>query len=170
MSKFLLFSILIILTTSTQFDSILLMSKERKPSDNLSEYLKSTKNCPVTDTTIQKKAKSFSGSNRQKAEKIFHFVQYSISYERYSNTRYGAVKTLSLKKGNCCDQAHLLVALFRAAGIPARYVHGNDHWWTQPYVDGKWYDCDPTNKRHQFGKRIGDKRKHNPTYHLSLDH
>ena len=66
MSKFLLFSILTILTTSTQFDSILLMSKERKPSDNLSEYLKSTKNCPVTDTTIQKKAKSFSGSNSQK--------------------------------------------------------------------------------------------------------
>ena len=170
MSKFLLFSILIILTTSTQFDSILLMSKKRKPSDNLSEYLKSTKNCPVTDTTIQKKAKSFSGNKKKKAEKIFHFVQYSISYERYSNTRYGAVKTLSLKKGNCCDQTHLLVALFRAAGIPARYVHGNDHWWTQPNVDGKWYDCDPTNKRHKFGKRIGDKRNYKPTYHVELDH
>ena len=170
MSKFLLLSILIVLTTSNQFDNILLISKKKKSSGNLSEYLKSTKNCQVTDSAIKKKAQSFSGSNLQKAEKIFHFVQYSISYERYSNSRYGAVKTLLLKKGNCCDQAHLLVALFRAAGIPARYVHGNDHWWTQPNVDGKWYDCDPTNKRHKFGKRIGDKRKHNPSYHVALTH
>ena len=171
MSKFLLLSILIVLTTSNQFDNILLMSKKKKSSGNLSEYLKSTKNCPVTDTTIQKKAKSFSGSNRQKAEKIFHFVQYSISYERYSNSRYGAVRTLKRGKGNCCDQAHLLVALFRAAGIPARYVHGNDHWWTDVYVGGKWYPCDPTNQRHQFGKPDHKgKQPKNPSIHISLDH
>ena len=52
-----------------------------------------------------------------------HFVQFDIAYELYANTKKGAVKTLRARKGNCADQAHLLVALFRAAGIPARYVH-----------------------------------------------
>ncbi len=91
------------------------------------KIFKINKNYQVTDSAIKKKAQSISGSNHQKVEKIFHFVQYGVSYERYSNSKYGAVKTLLLKKGNCCDQAHLLVALFRAAGILARYVHRIGH-------------------------------------------
>ena len=101
------------------------------------KIFKINKNYQVTDSAIKKNSQSISGSNHQKAEKIFHFVQYGVSYERYSNSKYGAVKTLLLKKGNCYDQAHLLVALFRAAGILARYVHRIGHWWTQPNVDGK---------------------------------
>ena len=172
MSKVLYFSLLIVLSASaslSRFEDVLLMAKK---SGDMSKYLKPTKNCQVSDKSIQSKAKSLSsGSEREKAEKIFHFVQRQIPYERYSNSRYGAEKKKKRGKGNCCDQAHLLVALFRAAGLPARYLHGNDHWWTDVYVGGKWYPCDPTNQRHQFGKPDHKgKQPKNPSIHISLDH
>ena len=43
------------------------------------------------------------------ARNIYHYVRDNISYEDYSNTRKGAYATLQQNKGNCCDQAHLLV-------------------------------------------------------------
>ena len=85
------------------------------------------------------------------AKNIYYWVRDSIKYEKYSNTQKGAYKTLKEKSGNCCDQAHLLVALLRADDIPTCYAHGTDHWWVVPCIDGKQYHCDPTNKKHDFG-------------------
>ena len=59
------------------------------------------------------------------AKNIFYFVRNTIKYQDYSDTRKGAFKTLEEGCGNCCDQAHLLVALLRTAGIPTYYAHGN---------------------------------------------
>ena len=53
------------------------------------------------------------------ASNIYHFVRDEIKYEDYSNTRKGAFRTLQERCGNCCDQAHLLVALLRTAEIPS---------------------------------------------------
>ena len=172
MSKYLIISLLIVLSSSTsllRFEEVILKGKH---NGDKSQYLKSTKNCQVNDPKIQSKAKELAkGSDLEKAKSIFRFVQTKIPYERYSNSRYGAVRTLEKGKGNCCDQAHLLVALFRAAGLPARYLHGNDHWWTDVYVGGKWYPCDPTNQRHKFGKPDHRGRQpKNPTTHVALDH
>ena len=58
------------------------------------------------------------------AKKIYYYVRNNIAYEDYSNTKRGAYKTMKDGRGNCCDQAHLLVALLRTAGIPTYYVHG----------------------------------------------
>ena len=121
------------------------------------DFLKPTKHCQVNDPEIQAKAASLKKkSELETAKKIFSFVQVSIKYEKYSDTKKGAVKTLREKRGNCADQAHLLVALFRAAGIPARYVHGTGHYWTQCRVGDTIYDCDPTHSHHRFGKRYND--------------
>jgi len=73
------------------------------------------------------------------------------------------------KRGNFFDQTHLLVALWRAAGIDARYAHGPNKWWGQCIINGKTYDCDPTNQKHEFGRR------HHPIpiyakYYEELDH
>ena len=105
------------------------------------------------------------------ARNIYHYVRDNISYEDYSNTRKGAYATFQQKKGNCCDQAHLLVALLRTAGIPTYYALGKNHWWAVPCID-KQYHCDPTNKKHQFGSPNNNHGgNHNIfTFHNSLNH
>ena len=130
-----------------------------------------TKNCQVNDPAIKKKANELKGSSvKDTAKKIFKFVQWEVKYESYSNTRKGAVGTLRARGGNCCDQAHLIVALWRAAGINSRYAHGSHHWWGQARIDGSGCDCDPTNKKHEFcHPKHGPENQH-PEYFESLDH
>jgi hypothetical protein len=53
--------------------------------------------------------------------RIFNFVHDTIDTEIYYGSRKGALGTLAEKGGNDVDQASLLVALLRAAGVPARY-------------------------------------------------
>ena len=110
-----------------------------------------TINCEVNNPTIIGKANEFAvpGDLVATAEKIYNFVRDNIAYENYANTRKGALRTLTEGKGNCCDQAHLLVALLRAATIPTYYCHGNQHWWAVPCID-KQYHCDPTNRKHNY--------------------
>ena len=96
-----------------------------------------------------------------KAEAIFNWVRDKVKYEYYANTKYKATGTLSNKRGNCCDHANLIVALCRAADIPARYSHGKNckfssglntgHVWAQIYVDGVWYSADATSSRNKLG-------------------
>lgn len=54
---------------------------------------------------------------------IYNFVQ-NLSYETYFGSCRGSTWTLSGGAGNDFDKASLLVALLRASGYPARYVHG----------------------------------------------
>ena len=112
-----------------------------------------TKFCEVKNNEIKEFAKGFKSPMGvlETAKNIYYWVRDNIQYENYSNTRKGAYKTLKEKSGNCCDQAHLLVALLRADDIPTCYAHGTDHWWVVPCIDGKQYHCDPTNKKHDFG-------------------
>lgn len=55
--------------------------------------------------------------------------------------------------GVCQDYSHILLALLRKAGIPARYVvgmmvgEGETHAWVEVYHNGCWYGVDPTNNR-----------------------
>lgn len=96
-----------------------------------------------------------------KAQAIFNYVRDNIDYEYYANTKYKASGTLSKKKGNCCDHANLIVALCRAADIPARFSHAKNckfrsglvtgHVWAQIYVDGVWYSADATSSSNSLG-------------------
>lgn len=71
-------------------------------------------------------------------------------------------ETLQLKRGVCQDFAHLMIAMCRAKGIPARYVSGYhfigdlqgghadyeqaSHAWVEAYIPNKgWVGYDPTN-------------------------
>jgi hypothetical protein len=99
-------------------------------------------------------------SQYQKGTKIFNWVRDHISYSFYYNTKYGASGTLKYRKGNCADQAHLVVALARSAGLQARYVHVKakftsghvyGHVYAQIKANGKWYTADPTSSRNSFG-------------------
>ena len=127
------------------------------------QYLLATANCQSNDAGIIALANSITAgasTPSQKALLIFNWVRDNINYEFYYNTLKGATGTLSAGGGNCVDTAHLLIALERAAGIPARYVHGNcqftsgswyGHVWAIVYVDGQWLVADATSSRNQLG-------------------
>ena len=98
----------------------------------------------------------------EKANAIFNYVRDNLAYSYYPNSRKGAAKTLKYKSGNCCDHANLIVALCRAAKIPARYSHAQGcrfkisgsiegHVWAQIYVGGRWYSADGTSYRNTLG-------------------
>ena len=127
--------------------------------------------CEVKNDEIQAFAKQFvvPGDLVSTAKNIYNWVRDNITYEDYSNTKKGAYATLKAKAGNCCDQAHLLVALLRADGIPTYYAHGTYHWWAVPCID-KQYHCDPTNKKHQFGNPQHGGKHPKVTFHNTLDH
>jgi transglutaminase-like putative cysteine protease len=129
----------------------------------LSDYLKETKNCQVSNSKIQSLSYNLTcnaSTNLEKATNIFNWVRDNLDYSFYYCTKNGAVNTLNTKVGNCCDHTHLVVALARAAGIPARYMHGDctfnsgnvyGHVWGQLYVDGKWYSADATSYSNTLG-------------------
>jgi transglutaminase-like putative cysteine protease len=140
--------------------------KETLTANQIAAYLKATTNCQVNNAAIKNIVASVTKgltSDYSKAKAIFEYVRDKVSYNFYFNTKYGAVKTLSNKKGNCVDHAHLIVAMCRSAGIAARYVHGNckftsgstyGHVWAQVYVNGKWYVADATSSRNSFGNIV----------------
>jgi len=132
-------------------------------ASSVQNYVQTTTNCQVTNSKIQTLAASITSgksSAYDKAVAIFNWVRDKLGYSFYYNTKYGAVGTLTRMTGNCCDTAHLLIALERAAGIPARYAHGYckfssgnwyGHVWAQIYIEGKWYNADATSYRNTFG-------------------
>ena len=137
---------------------------EKNTETDLDKYLKATKNCQVNDANIKSIVNQVTKgltSVKDKATAIFNYVRDKIAYAFYYNTKYGATETLSNKQGNCVDESHLLVAMFRTAGIHARYVHGTctfssgnpyGHVWVQVLVDGQWTVADATSSRNSLGK------------------
>lgn len=127
-------------------------------------YLKATRNCQVNNAQIKSVVKSVTKgltNDMDKAKALFEYVQLNIKYDYYFDTDKGAVKTLADKEGNGPDQAHLLIALYRAAGLKARYVHGYctfymnqktiGHVWVQVLIDNTWICADPTDLANRFG-------------------
>lgn len=55
---------------------------------------------------------------------IYHWVRNTIRWSPNWGAKQTAQLTLELRSGNSMDISSLTIALMRAAGIPARYVHG----------------------------------------------
>ncbi|WP_305513599.1 transglutaminase domain-containing protein [Methanobrevibacter sp. V14] len=130
---------------------------------NLAAYLAASKNCEVNDAKIKKlvtKLTKNCGTDKEKADAIFKYVRDAIGYSFYYNTKYGAAGTLKTKSGNCVDLSHLLVAMYRNAGLAARYGHGKctfssgntyGHVWTQVLIGNTWTVADATSSRNSLG-------------------
>ena len=129
---------------------------------SLRVYLKTTAHCSVTDPNIVYLARELSeNTTYATGDSIFRWVRDSIDYSFYYRTRYGATGTLKYRTGNCVDQAHLLVALARTSGIPARYVRGYckfisgnwySHVWVQIWIRGRgWVTADTTHTINTLG-------------------
>jgi transglutaminase-like putative cysteine protease len=144
-------------------------------------YLVATKNCQVDNKIIKNQTDSLTAgliTDLAKATAIYKYVRDNIdtvtdkdglildsdhNYIYGNETWRGAIGTLSGKKGNDADQAHLLIAMLRTAGIPARYCYGScifrgstykmanllgseymDHVWAECALNDKWIVLDPT--------------------------
>ena len=77
---------------------------------------------------------------------LFEWENKNVAYEGYANTRYGASGTLKKRKGNCCDNANLMIALARSIGIKCRYCHSRNskggHLYGEYFVNKKWIVVD----------------------------
>ena len=133
-----------------------------KVKSSLAKCLKPTANAQSNDPRIKELASNITkgaATKYEKAVRIYDWVRDNLDYSFYYNTKYGAIKTLKKKEGNCVDLSHLIVALSRAAGIPARYVHVTakfasghvcGHVFVQVYINGKWYNLDASNNINEF--------------------
>jgi transglutaminase-like putative cysteine protease len=118
---------------------------------------------PLTrpDPELRKLADFFakSGDNpEQTADKINAWIYRQMQYKHgATNVSTTAAQALSLSKGLCQDYSHIMIALCRLLGIPARYVSGHllgeggSHAWVEvlvPDTKGKRFNAvayDPTN-------------------------
>jgi transglutaminase-like putative cysteine protease len=103
---------------------------------------------------------SFAGSILGMSKHIFETFTYMPGV---TDVRTPLSEVLSKRQGVCQDFAHLMIALMRCAGLPARYVSGYletesvsgssdlvgataSHAWVQVYLpSGLWVGVDPTN-------------------------
>jgi transglutaminase-like putative cysteine protease len=106
-------------------------------------------------------------------------VNKATDFEYYLNSKKGALGALDSKKANCCDQAHLVVALLRASGIPARYTHCKPckflssgmvvgHVWAEAQIDGKWAEMDTTSNQNNVGAVNSFEKIGNPKFYDKL--
>ena len=124
-------------------------------------YKASTTNYPTSISELAKELTKGLTSQKAKANALFVYVRDKISYSFYYNTVKGASGTLTSGSGNCCDQAQLLVALARSAGLTARFATGYctftsgktyGHVWVQIQIDGSWHALDTTSSRNTYDK------------------
>ncbi|MBR4827127.1 MAG: transglutaminase domain-containing protein [Bacteroidales bacterium] len=129
-----------------------------------SAYTGSTRNCQTDSDAVKSALADAVGAGAADAEprqNALDIIEYAGKWakEDYSGTRKGAADAISSGSGNSCDLAHALIAMMRAAGIPARYVYARcqlasgaaDHVCAEIYLDGFWYLCDPSDTKVELG-------------------
>jgi len=98
------------------------------------------------------------GSYCQAARNIYDYVMDSLVYAGYVTDDAGALKALNSGTGDCTEYSDLMIALSRAAGVPARFVEGitygregfydagqTKHDWLEVFLPGSgWVPMDPT--------------------------
>ena len=136
----------------------------------MEKYLEPTFTFDADSEAIQEKARELTEGLEDavgKAKALFYFVRDEISYNLYVKKHmpehFRASNTLARGKGYCVQKAVLLVALARAAGIPARLgcakirnylvppkvleiLKSNIfpwHGYAELYLDGKWVKATP---------------------------
>ena len=92
-----------------------------------------------------------SGSPKE-AEAVMHAVYGALSYRPgTTDPKTTAAEAFAQGSGVCQDYAHVMLAVMRSHGIPARYAagmllgEGESHAWVEVLHDGIWTGYDPTN-------------------------
>ena len=137
----------------------------------MKNYLKCTEIIDCDEASVKEKALEVTRglkTDKDKAIALYYFVRDKIKHNAYTplydSSRYKASATLKAAYGMCQNKAILLVALARAAGIPARLglVDVEDyqlsekfkqmiggvnvmplHGFAELYIDGRWVHASP---------------------------
>ena len=147
--------------------------------DDLKMFLGRTRYCDWDHRSIQAvlaQVLDGGGSERAAAVKLFRFVRDEVLYA-FGPWGVTASATLARREGTCTNKNNLLIALFRAAGIPAAYgvlrvdareYFGNvappcfkpfgstdsTHIYAAAYLRGRWVRCDSSTDR-EMAARTG---------------
>ncbi|MBN1932547.1 MAG: transglutaminase domain-containing protein [Desulfobacterales bacterium] len=79
---------------------------------------------PTIDVQITQEIIDLAADLNNSPLKIYQYVRNNMDFEPYLGSRKGSQETLNQESGNDYDLSSLLIALLRAANIPARYVRG----------------------------------------------
>lgn len=115
-----------------------LQSALTSPSEPMKSFLADTEGCRPLERALRL------------SQKIYGYMRYVPGSTRADTS---AAEAFALGKGVCQDYAHVLIALCRQSGIPARYVNGfltgtgATHAWVEVLDDGVWRGIDPANNR-----------------------
>lgn len=123
----------------------------------MKEYLQATEEFDCTDEEIRK-ASADAVKNADtpiaRGRAIRDWVDAHLVFKTLAVSDGTASEVLRARKGDCTEHTALLVAMARAAGIPARPVSGlvgadlgnghilGFHEWAQLYLHGRWVDFD----------------------------
>lgn len=153
-------------------ESILPYEQEREIMDSepfldrFAEYLAPTDYTQNT-TDVQQIAQRFLNTSEESVSQLLATITTSIKQEYTYDPAATQVQTkidemIKIRRGVCQDFAHLMIALCRCIGIPARYVSGYQyildlsggnadfeqasHAWIEAYIpEVGWTGFDPTN-------------------------
>lgn len=130
---------------------------EMPPRDRaLQPYLKAERNVESDAPEIRSLAQQLTRDAPDAWQAVQRIGEWMRKNIRYTITGSSALKCLRAKKGDCGPQSWLMIALCRAAGIPARITGGvlysealggsfGQHYWVRVWMgkDG-WVPIDPT--------------------------
>ncbi|HII39461.1 TPA: transglutaminase domain-containing protein [Candidatus Micrarchaeota archaeon] len=106
---------------------------------------------------ISSKAVEVGGSGAWNLQKVVALTEWVHDNVDYDGPGYGAMSldsqsVFESRRGTCDEFSHLLIALLRSQGIPAKFVAGfvysGEQWvphaWVEAAIDGEWVSLDPT--------------------------
>jgi len=79
---------------------------------------------PTPEAAFSDPVKSLVEKMQGDPQKLYQWVCNRIDYRPGYGSMQGAELTMRIKAGNAWDQASVLIALLREAGVPARYAYG----------------------------------------------
>lgn len=133
------------------------------PKEIKEKYLVNGAKFDIKDSFIQKMTRRVVGGEKNCywiARRIYNYVLNEIEYERVAGWN-SASHVLRSGKGSCSEFSFSLIAMCRAAGLPARFVgsvvvryddastdYGVYHRWAQVYLPNYgWVTFDPSSSR-----------------------
>ncbi|MEN6557134.1 MAG: transglutaminase family protein, partial [Thermoguttaceae bacterium] len=137
-------------------DNYVIPDPKKLPRD-IHAYLLPSPKIESRDPKIRELAKTV-GVDKEKAwdhvEAIYDWVRQKVQYKKNMPLR-GALAALKDGTGDCEDMTSLVIAICRAADIPARTVWVPGHCYPEFYLEdeqgkGHWFPCQISGSR-EFG-------------------